>query len=533
MIRTLFGVKARDINFAFKMCRRRVLDHVQLRSEGSFIDAELIIRANRQGFELLQFGVDYFPRTRGESTLSSPKVIVNIVKEMVGLRRELSELRPIAASDPARAVTRSLAERRQGAGCRPCSPSPSSAVSIAVGATGVLEGDDRLRRPGGGGRPTPPVPRRPRPPRRPPPVAPTSSTTPAPTVPARTQLPFSLSKGNEGAEVLALQNRLKALGFEPGPIDGVFGDLTRSAVWAFEKLVMQVPRDEATGQVTNEMWQRMQDPLVVVPRRPNAATANHTEIYLPEQVVIFFVDDRAALISHMSSGTGEKWCEEVTISPGEYGNEEGTEPLKKGECGISNTPGGVYEYYRRVEGVRQSGLGGMWNPVYFNYGIAIHGALNVPLEPASHGCIRIPMFVSEYFQSLAGDGDQVFVFDGLEEPEDYGDQPPTFNWRDPNYTTTTLPPTTVDPTASQHHRRRLRRPVAGSVGEHRLAGGHAVEHAHAERGDLLERAPDDVVVAFGVTDRDRGLDGLVEVARLDEHLAAAGRGTVWRRGRSC
>ena len=317
---------------------------------------------------------------------------------------------------------------------------------IAIGATGVLEGDDPSGGPEavsadtGSSTTTTLAPTST--------SAPTTSTTPVPTVPARTQLAFSLSKGNEGAEVLALQERLKALGFEPGPIDGVFGDLTRSAVWAFEKLVMQVPRDEASGQVTNEMWQRMQDPLVVVPRRPNAATTNHTEIYLPEQVVVFYVDDRAALISHMASGTGQQWCEEVTISPGEYGNETGTEPLKKGECGISNTPGGVYEYYRRVEGVRQSGLGGMWNPVYFNYGIAIHGAVNVPLEPASHGCVRIPMFVSEYFQSLAGDGDQVFVFDGLEEPEHYGDQPPTFNWRDPTYTTTTLPPTTVDPTAT-------------------------------------------------------------------------------------
>jgi hypothetical protein len=275
------------------------------------------------------------------------------------------------------------------------------------------------------------------------PVVVTDATT-AP--PAKTDLPFSLSKGNAGSEVERLQRRLKELGFDPGPIDGQFGDLTRAAVWAFEKLVLQTPRQEATGRVTNDMWQRMQDPLVILPRRPDAASANHTEVYLPEQVVIFFVDDHPALISHMSSGTGDEWCEEVTISPGEYGNEDGTEPLKRGECGISNTPGGVYEYYRRVEGVRQSGLGSMWNPIYFNYGIAIHGAINVPLEPASHGCIRIPLAVSEYFQDLATTGDQVYVFDGVEEPEEYGDQPPTFNWRDPDYTTTTTtPPPTTEP----------------------------------------------------------------------------------------
>jgi glycosyltransferase involved in cell wall biosynthesis len=88
-IRTMFGVKVRDINFAFKLLRRRVLDHIELRSEGSFIDAELIIRALRSGFELQQFGVDYFPRTRGVSTLSSLGVIRTIIAEMVRLRGEL------------------------------------------------------------------------------------------------------------------------------------------------------------------------------------------------------------------------------------------------------------------------------------------------------------------------------------------------------------------------------------------------------------------------------------------------------------
>jgi glycosyltransferase involved in cell wall biosynthesis len=95
LIRTLFDVKARDINFAFKLCRARVFDHVELRSEGSFIDAELVIRATRLGYEMLQFGVDYFPRTRGESTLSSPSVITTILREMWQLRGDLEEIRPV------------------------------------------------------------------------------------------------------------------------------------------------------------------------------------------------------------------------------------------------------------------------------------------------------------------------------------------------------------------------------------------------------------------------------------------------------
>jgi glycosyltransferase involved in cell wall biosynthesis len=95
LIRRLFGVRMRDINFAFKLCRRRVFEHISLVSEGSFIDAELIIRARKLGFHVIQFGVDYFPRTRGDSTLSSLSVIRRIVAEMVQLRHELRELTPI------------------------------------------------------------------------------------------------------------------------------------------------------------------------------------------------------------------------------------------------------------------------------------------------------------------------------------------------------------------------------------------------------------------------------------------------------
>ncbi len=258
----------------------------------------------------------------------------------------------------------------------------------------------------------------------------------------KTQLTRTLAKGMAGDDVAGVQQRLTDLGFWPGPVDGYFGDETRRSVWAYEKLVLGVPYDEPTGQVTAAMWDEMQNPFTILPRRPNS-TPNHTEIYLPEQVIAVFHDDTPVFISHMSSGDNKEWCEEVTISPGEYGNEKGEEPLVRGECGRSLTPGGVYNYTRRVEGVRQSSLGGMWDPVYFNYGIAVHGALNVPLHPASHGCIRIPLPLSPTFQELTATGDQVFVFDGVHEPEYYGAQKPRFNWIDPDYSTTTSSTTTT------------------------------------------------------------------------------------------
>ena len=95
-----------------------------------------------------------------------------------------------------------------------------------------------------------------------------------------------------------------------------------------------------------------------------------------------------------------------------------------------------------------SPLGGMWNPVYFNFGIAVHGAENVPLEPASHGCVSIPMHISEYFQSMVSLGDRILVWDGIKEPEQQTEEDslPSFDYADPNATTTTSSTTTTTTT---------------------------------------------------------------------------------------
>jgi len=85
LIGVLFGWPHRDINFSFKLMRREVLDAVELEAEGSLIDAELIVKAKNLGFVIQQIGLDYFPRTRGQSTLSSPAVILKIFGELIRL----------------------------------------------------------------------------------------------------------------------------------------------------------------------------------------------------------------------------------------------------------------------------------------------------------------------------------------------------------------------------------------------------------------------------------------------------------------
>jgi peptidoglycan hydrolase-like protein with peptidoglycan-binding domain len=270
-------------------------------------------------------------------------------------------------------------------------------------------------------------------------VAPATTT---PTVPA---LSRDLSQGLVGEEVLAVQKTLAALQFDPGPIDGIFGGATVRAVWAFEKIVLGTPRTEMRGVVTPDIWMQMNSDVRIAPRRTPGGT--HMEVYIPEQVSVLFNEGEARIISHVSSGENIEWCDVVDIDLDDGTTEE------KGICGISLTPGGVYHFERKVDGWRNAKLGRLYQPVYFNYGIAIHGSGNVPDYPASRGCVRHPMHIAEYLPDLIAIGDAIYVFDGIEEPETYGAQPMIFDYPDPDWvpptTTTTTTSTTTAPTTTQ------------------------------------------------------------------------------------
>jgi hypothetical protein len=98
LVQAIFGLRLRDMGFAFKLVRRPVLEALDLQHKRSLHPIELLVRTHRNGFQIVQFGVDYFPRTRGISTLSSNGVILTILRELVGLRQDLRALQPLPAS---------------------------------------------------------------------------------------------------------------------------------------------------------------------------------------------------------------------------------------------------------------------------------------------------------------------------------------------------------------------------------------------------------------------------------------------------
>jgi glycosyltransferase involved in cell wall biosynthesis len=106
LIGVLFGWPHRDINFSFKLMKREVLEAIELKSEGSLIDAELIVKAKNRGFAIQQIGLDYFPRIRGTSHLGSPKVILKILAELVKLypemRKKVPRVIPTVSEEPGR-----------------------------------------------------------------------------------------------------------------------------------------------------------------------------------------------------------------------------------------------------------------------------------------------------------------------------------------------------------------------------------------------------------------------------------------------
>jgi peptidoglycan hydrolase-like protein with peptidoglycan-binding domain len=248
-------------------------------------------------------------------------------------------------------------------------------------------------------------------------TAPTTTTTTGPTQPAHAKLPplpeGGLRSGSSGFVVAAYQKRLADLHFDPGAVDGHYGLDTSYAVTTLQKM----SGFRRTGRLGNAEAMVLSGFKYPTPLAPKGEP-NRTEIDIGKQVLTLYQNNQVRLVTTVSSGSGEYYCYTDKYRPVRV-------------CENAYTPSGRYTYTRFANGWDRSPLGRLYNPFYFNGGIAVHGYTSVPNSPASHGCVRIPMTVSRYFHTLVAKGDPVYVFGGS-------------NGRS-RVRTTPLPPTTAAP----------------------------------------------------------------------------------------
>jgi len=86
LMRALFGVRVRDVNFSFKLVRRRVLDTIELSASTVFIDGQLLAEAVRRGFQITEMPIEYTPRRVGTSSFDSLRAAWVTLVEMLRYR---------------------------------------------------------------------------------------------------------------------------------------------------------------------------------------------------------------------------------------------------------------------------------------------------------------------------------------------------------------------------------------------------------------------------------------------------------------
>jgi len=179
----------------------------------------------------------------------------------------------------------------------------------------------------------------------------------------------NLRVGSGGPSVLALEQRLHELHYALAAVNGYYGTDTSDAVVAFQKL-HGLPR---TGTTDARFWRELEVAHVPVPRYPGT----HVEVSKELQVLLMVRDGQVTLVVPVSTGA------------------------------TGNTPVGLWHVYSKVPGYNAKE---MYYSSFFIGGFAIHGYHDVPYYPASHGCVRIPIWVATRVYSLIPYGTAVYIY---------------------------------------------------------------------------------------------------------------------------
>jgi glycosyltransferase involved in cell wall biosynthesis len=85
LVRALFGLRVRDIDCAFKLFHRRVLEAIPIASVGACVNTEILVRAREAGFRIHQVPVSHRRRPAGRQTGARPRVILRALIELARL----------------------------------------------------------------------------------------------------------------------------------------------------------------------------------------------------------------------------------------------------------------------------------------------------------------------------------------------------------------------------------------------------------------------------------------------------------------
>ncbi|MGZ8845739.1 MAG: L,D-transpeptidase family protein [Pyrinomonadaceae bacterium] len=197
----------------------------------------------------------------------------------------------------------------------------------------------------------------------------------------RMKQPASLTR----LQIKEAELRLSESGYWAGPVDGILDPGTRSALVAFQKWAGR----DVTGKLTIEELDAIR---MSAPPKAREIGYEHVEVDLDRQVLIMVKQDGRVMLLPASTGNNAEFVDE-------------------GEKSIAYTPRGRFLVYEKEKGWQTGSLGSTYYANFISGGVAIHGSRNVPNEPASHGCIRIPMFAAREVSKLMPVGTIVLVYD--------------------------------------------------------------------------------------------------------------------------
>jgi hypothetical protein len=185
-------------------------------------------------------------------------------------------------------------------------------------------------------------------------------------------LPRGVSGGARGTAVRLLQRHLARRGFVVGS-RGTYDARTARAVLAFRKVSGLSRTSSADRAVMRRLASGGGRFKVRFPKH-----GKHIEADLSRQVLALIRGDRVERIYHTSTG-----------SP------------------ATPTVRGSFRFYMSQPGLNAKG---MFHSQYFIRGYAIHGYASVPVYPASHGCLRVPMADARSIFDWIRLGDRIDVY---------------------------------------------------------------------------------------------------------------------------